>query len=297
MDERMFARLAERLAREALVLASVIDTRGATPRKRGSRMLVSSCDSEFSIGGGAAEARVIDAARSLLHSGERSAQLAIDLTGHADAAGVCGGTMRLSLRRWDRHDQERAAEISKSLARGVGVVLSASDIGRADGVDLIAMPDPRLLIVGAGHCGSALYDLATHLDFDLWLFDPRPECLEPRRYPRATLRCGDSRGLVDAFDGNRPVFAVLLNRDFGSDVETLRALDGHRTAFLGMMGSRRRIAQVRAALPELDPEIWTTMHAPIGLPIDAETPHEIAVSILAQLLLVRRHLERTSIDD
>jgi xanthine dehydrogenase accessory factor len=85
----------------------------------------------------------------------------------------------------------------------------------------------------------------------------------------------------------RRVLAVLLNRDLQADVAALRALAPAVPAFIGMMGSVRRIAEVRAALPEFASAL-EHVQAPVGMDLGAETPHEIAVSILARLIADRR---------
>lgn len=293
MDERLFAQLAAHLRAQAVVLASVLDTRGATPRKRGSRMLITRDATEFSIGGGVAESRVIDAARGLLRDEANAGELKVDLSGRAGAAGVCGGTMRLSLRRWaGAADAARAEAIAGALAAGTRVVLDANDLGASAGTDEVLEPDPRLLIVGAGHCGQALCELARHLAFDVWVFDERENALDGADYPGATRRSGDYASLAEACSTERGVFAVLLNRDFPSDVATLHQLAGRPLAFLGMMGSRKRIGEVLAALaPEVRAAIEPRLQAPVGLDIGAHTPHEIAISILAQLVQARRRAE------
>ena len=80
---------------------------------------------------------------------------------------------------------------------------------------------------------------------------------------------------------------MLLNRDFAADIASLHELCRRPPAFLGMMGSRRRIREVLDALPE-HADALARLQAPVGLDIAAETPQEIAVSILAQLVQVRR---------
>jgi xanthine dehydrogenase accessory factor len=284
MDERLFGRLAARLADGPVVLATVVATRGATPRKSGSRMLIGARDTEFSVGGGAAEASVVEAARALLASPARAGSLVIDLTGRPGALGVCGGTMQVALRHWaGDEDRAYARDIATQLRAGRPVWAGEDELG--PGVEAEALqPSPRLLIVGAGHCGAALHDLARHLDYDLWLFDPRAELLDPAQLPAATLRSGPFAALAEAFDTARQVQAVLLNRDYASDVATLRVLAGKPLAFLGMMGSRRRIGEVLAALDEPQRAALAELHAPVGLALGAQTPHEIAVSILAQLI-------------
>lgn len=289
MDERVWAGLSARLQHEAVVLASVQDTRGATPRKRGSRMLITADATEFSIGGGVAEARVIEAARALLREGGLASEVRIDLSGRAGAAGVCGGAMRLTLRRWEGEAERRRAEcIARELRQGRRVTLTGVDTGDAPEVRVSLEPDPRLLVVGAGHCGQALCEIARSLAFDCWVFDEREQALAGADYAGATRRSGDYAGLDEAFASERAVFAVLLNRDYPSDVATLRALAPRPLAFLGMMGSRKRVAEVLAALdPIVRAAIEPHLQAPIGLDIGAHTPHEIAISILAQVIQVR----------
>ena len=295
MDEGLFARLAARLQGEAVVLASVHDTRGATPRKRGSRMLITTQATEFSIGGGAAEARVIDAAQALLREGGLAREVQIDLSGRVGSSGVCGGAMRVTLRRWDGEvDRIRAGHLAAELGQGraVTITITGSDTGEAPDVRSRLEPDPRLLIVGAGHCGQALSELARHLAFDRWVFDERATALEGADYAGATRLSGETAVLTDAFASDREVYAVLLNRDYASDVATLRVLAGRALGYLGMMGSRKRIAEVLDALgPGARADMEPRLHAPIGLDIGAHTPHEIAVSILAQIVQVRSAAE------
>ena len=291
MNERLFARLAVLLANEPVVVASVLHTLGATPRKRGSRMLITAMDSEFSIGGGLAEARVMATARTLLGGDRRQCELIIDLSGKPDAAGICGGQMQVALRCWrGQQDRARVQAIASSLASGCFADLGSDDLGCATDIDS-AQPNERLLIVGGGHCGLALYDLALHLDFDLWVFDVQPERLSAEHFPLATRLCGDYSNLARALDTQRSVHAVLLNRDFHADIAALRVLGQEPPAFVSMMGSLRRIAQVRAALPECA-QALAHLTAPVGLDIGARTPHEIAVSILAQVIADRHSIRQ-----
>jgi xanthine dehydrogenase accessory factor len=287
VSERLFARLAARLADgHAVVVACVLDTQGAVPRRRGATMLVARDGIEGSIGGGEAEARVLAAARAMLEGDTRATSLAIDLTGRPGAAGICGGHMAIALRCWRGDaDSARAKEILDALSGGVATPLDAGDLG-APGT-LRVEPAPRLLVVGAGHCGEALARLARELEFDVWVHDARAECFAPDRFDGATILCGGPTLLARALDTARPVYAVLLNRDFAADVAALEVIAPARPAFLGMMGSRRRVAQVRQSLPDSEREL-ATLAAPIGLDIGAETPEEIAVSILAQLVQARR---------
>lgn len=298
MNERIFSRLAALLDKEPVVLASVLHTAGATPRKRGARMLITASNSEFSVGGGLAEARVIAAARALLADGTQQREMSLDLSGKPEAVGICGGRMQIALRCWrGTQDQVRAQAIASTLADGSAVELDADDLGSSTGTSTgthsrtdTARPNERLLIIGGGHCGLALYQLALHLDFDIWVFDAQAERFDAAMFPNATRISGDYSGLQQALDTEREVHAVLLNRDFQADIAALRVLGQMPPAFLSMMGSRRRIAEVRAAIPEHS-EALAHLRAPVGLAITASTPHEIAVSILAQVI-ADRHSRR-----
>jgi xanthine dehydrogenase accessory factor len=292
VNEGLFARLDAWLARGPVVLASVMETRGATPRKGGSRMLVARRRCFGSVGGGLAEARVIEAAHDLLDRRGHRADVEIDLSGRPGAAGICGGHMRVCLRRWQGSvDRARAADIHRRLAAGEQVTLGAPELGCVAGEEQRATPDIRLLIIGAGHCGLALHDLALQLDFELWVYDEREDVLPA--FKSARQLTGDATQLLRALDTPRTVFAVCLTRDFHADLAALRVLSQRPPAFIAMMGSQRRIAQVRAALAEQAGAL-AHLQAPVGIDIDAQTPHEIAISILAQLIQRRRQLEPCS---
>jgi len=288
MNERLYARLVSWLGDDPVVVASVIDSRGATPRKAGSKMLISAHSTAFSIGGGLAEARVIAAARALLASGDPVAMpLTIDLGGGSDAVGICGGSMQLALRRWaGSDDRARAQQIANALHSGHRVGLSAAELGSSDAGATLA-PDDRLLIIGAGHCALALYTLALTLDFDLWAFAETADGFAGNGFAKATQLHGDYQQLNRAFATDRPVYVVLLNRAFPQDVAALAALSQQQPRFIGMMGSPRRIHEVQQTLRRQGLPV-PLLHAPIGIELGAETPEEIAVSILAQLIQQRR---------
>lgn len=287
MDERLFATLADWLSQVPVVLCSVLDAQGATPRKRGSRMLVRADDALGSIGGGLAEARVLERARALLAEDALDhAVLDIDLGGGVKSAGICGGRMQLGLRRFaGAAEQARIAAIASILKSGQRVTLDVDLLG-AGTVDQTAMPNIRLIIAGAGHCGAALCELAGYLDYEICVFDTREELLHAEAFKHACHRGTDLSHMHAWLDTQREVQAVLLSRNFEQDVELLRVLCRNPPRFLGMMGSKRRIAEVRRALPEWHQELEALV-APVGFDIDAQTPHEIAVGILAQLIAQR----------
>jgi len=288
VSEQLYATLAGWLRREAVVLATVLDTRGAVPRHRGAQMLVAAKHSIGTVGGGRLEAKIIVSARALLVAADQSATVAIDLTGREGAQGICGGTMQVALRCWQGEgDIARADTITQTLARGESIALDSADLGH----DVTHRIDParRLLIIGAGHCGLALHRAALLLDFDIHVVDARAEGYAHHDFAGAT--CHDTLDAITAcIDTPRRVHAVLLNRDWHTDIASLERLGAHPPEFIGMMGSHKRIAEVLAALPDSCAHLRAHITAPVGLELGAETPEEIAVSILAQLIAFERAL-------
>ncbi len=269
-----------------MVLATVLDTRGAVPRHRGAQMLITSTQTWFSVGGGRLEARVLEDARTLLARGGKRTLIDIDLTGRAGALGICGGSMRVALRCWQGDsDTRRARQLLHSLQAGDAVTLTAADIGTK--VEYRVEPDPRLLIIGAGHCGLALYRAAAALDYDLCIYDSRAEGIAAADFPLARI-LPDLPALMDCLNTRRRKQVVLLNRDYGADIAALMMLINHDIEFIGMMGSRKRIETVFAGLPEGFEGLRQRVTAPVGIEISAETPEEIAISILAQLIAQAR---------
>lgn len=292
MSQRLYATLTEWLSRESVVLATVLDTRGAVPRHRGAQMLVAATRTSGSVGGGRLEALVIDEARALLARGERIGAVAIDLTGREGAQGICGGTMQVALRCWQgNRDAARAQLLAETLSSGKPVTLDADDLGHDSTHTL--QPTPRLLIIGAGHCGLALTRAATLLDYEIQVVDARAEGYDHADFVGAT--CHDHLDAIPhCLDTPRRIHAVLLNRDWHADLASLEHLAARPPEFIGMMGSRKRVAEVLANLPATCTHLRDHLIAPVGLDLGAETPEEIAVSILAQLIAFERESRRNS---
>lgn len=149
----------------------------------------------------------------------------------------------------------------------------------------------RLIVVGGGHIGLALAQIGELLGFRLTVLDDREEFANRERFPMAeeiiTAELGPALDAI-ALDGSCHV--VLVSRGHRQDEEALRHSVGRGAAFVGMIGSRRRTATVLAHLlkegfERADLEAVST---PIGLDIGAETPEEIALSILAEIVMRRR---------
>ncbi|GAB4329595.1 MAG: XdhC/CoxI family protein [Dehalococcoidia bacterium] len=149
---------------------------------------------------------------------------------------------------------------------------------------------PVFLVVGAGHVGRAVARLAKFTGFEVAVIDDREDYANPELIPDADqVICDDFARALDAFPINRNTHVVLVTRGHKQDELSLRHCLGRGAAYLGMIGSRRRSATViEHLLAEGFPlEELAKVRTPIGLDIGAESPEEIAVSILAEVIMLR----------
>ncbi|MCX7618284.1 XdhC family protein [Tepidiforma sp.] len=150
---------------------------------------------------------------------------------------------------------------------------------------------PTFLVVGAGHIGRALARLASFLSYRVAVLDDRPDYADPQLIPEADeVICGDFEAELERFPIGPGTTIVLVTRGHKQDELSLRTCLGRGAAYLGMIGSRRRTTAVLDHLraegfPEHELD---RVRTPIGLDIGAETPEEIAVSIIAEVILLRR---------
>jgi xanthine dehydrogenase accessory factor len=150
---------------------------------------------------------------------------------------------------------------------------------------------PELVVVGAGHVGAALARLAGHVGFVVTVLDDRASFANPVRLPEAhAIRVGDPRETLAGLRPRRDRYVVLVTRGHRLDADCLEIALRMDLAYLGMIGSRRRVARIREWLLERGAprDRVERVHAPIGLDIEAETPAEIAVAILAEMIATRR---------
>jgi xanthine dehydrogenase accessory factor len=152
-------------------------------------------------------------------------------------------------------------------------------------------PLPRLVIAGAGHIGKAVAHLGHRLEFEVTVIDDRPEFANAENLPDAdSIIVGDIRSSMAALDPGSETYIVIATRGHRHDGEALRACISAPCAYLGMIGSRTKIALMRdrfVAEGWASAEQWSRVHAPIGLAIGSQTVEEIAISIAAQLVQVR----------
>ncbi|MFQ6132262.1 MAG: XdhC family protein [Armatimonadota bacterium] len=164
-----------------------------------------------------------------------------------------------------------------------------------EGVEVLVepvIPEPLLLIVGGGHIGQALARQAVLIGFDVTVIDDRPEFTDPSLFPEGVrTRCGEVAAELAACPIAEDTYIVLVTRGHRHDTEALAACIHAPAAYIGMIGSKRKVALVRRQFLEsglATEEELDRVFAPIGLDIGAETVPEIATSIAAQLVAVRR---------
>lgn len=235
-------------------LCTVVRTKGSTPRKEGSKMLVYPDRSIVgTVGGGEMESRVIDGALDVLSSGKPQI-LSFDLIDpDQDDPGVCGGNLDVF-------------------------------------VEPILSP-LTLVVIGGGHVGREVARLADWLGYRVILNDDREEFCRPEAAPEAhQYICCEVEELPGKMEFNERTAVVMATRNMGIDTRGIPGLLEHPLSYLGVISSRRRWRLTEEKLLEagLPQSVLEQIHAPIGLDLNAETPEEIALSILAEVVMEQR---------
>ena len=156
------------------------------------------------------------------------------------------------------------------------------------------LPRPRLIILGGGHIALPLFAIGDMMGFEVWVYDDRPGFANPARFPAAhRVICDDFTHMRERLALRRRDYVTVLTRGHQHDIFCLRALldgEGEVPHYVGMIGSKRRIAIVKAEVAEATgrANLLDGLYAPIGLPIGSVTPEEIALSIMAEVIGVKR---------
>ncbi len=153
------------------------------------------------------------------------------------------------------------------------------------------VPRDRLLILGGGHVGQSLARIASELDFSVCVGDSRAAYADPARFPPGTeTRLGEFDDIVAAYPSGASTYAIVVSPSHSSDLACVRALLRREYRYAGFIGSRRKTRMIleQALADGFPPEQVAALRAPIGADIGAETPAEIAVAILAEIIAVRR---------
>lgn len=236
----------------AAALCTIIRSQGSTPRRSGSRMLVYPDGSiSGTVGGGELENRVIAQAKEAIQDG-KARRLEYNMSDpERGDPGVCGGQVEVYVEP--------------------------------------ILPKPTLVIIGAGHVGKAVVHLAHWLGYHVVVNDDRPEFCTSEFIPDADWYLPVKMSeLPHHLEINSWTYLVLTTRGSNVDVEGLPALLDTPAAYIGVIGSQRRWAIARKQMIEngVSPEKLERVHSPIGLELNAETPEEIAVSIMAEVIML-----------
>jgi len=150
--------------------------------------------------------------------------------------------------------------------------------------------EANLLVCGAGHIALPLADLARKVGFRVTVLDDRSDFAHPSRFPDCEVIAKDFIAALREMPLNPSTYVVVITRGHEHDAECLAEILPKKTAYVGLIGSRRRVRFVlemlgRQGIPQ---ERLEDVFTPIGLPVGAESPEEIALSIVTELVCVRR---------
>jgi xanthine dehydrogenase accessory factor len=255
MNQEVFAAVAEALDRgEPAALVTIVSTTGSTPQRVGAKMLVFA-DGRMvgTIGGGCYENDAFWKAREAITS---------------------------------RKPQLLHYELDDDFAQETGLICGGQMSVYIEPVE----PSPELYVVGAGHVGFHLATMAHDLGFRVHVIDDREKFANAERFPHAAevvtedIPAWNERTKLPAH-----AYVVVVTRGHTNDLDALRALVPRELRYLGLIGSRAKVARIQDQLLSegMPSTLLTQVHAPIGLDIGAVTPQEIAVSILAELIAVK----------
>jgi xanthine dehydrogenase accessory factor len=256
MNQEVFAALGEALKRaEDVALVTIVATNGSTPQRVGAKMLVFADGRTVgTVGGGCYENDAFWKAKEALKS-RKPVRVKYELDDDfAQENGlVCGGQMEVFIEPIE--------------------------------------PPPAVYVIGAGHVGYYLATFAQEAGFLVHVVDDREQFASRERFPQAAEVVVDD---VPSWLTNATLpasaYVVIVTRGHRHDLDALRAVVSRDLRYVGLIGSRAKVARVYEALVAegVDPGRFAGVHAPIGLDIGAVTPQEIAVSIVAELIAVRR---------
>lgn len=239
---------------ERAVLATVISSHGSAPRKAGAKMLIKN-DSTFigTVGGGGVEQQLKEKAIEVMNSGEPQI-VHFDLSGRGEgAAMICGGQMDVFLEP--------------------------------------IVPSETLYLFGAGHISKSTAAMGKTLGFRVVVIDPRPEYNNIDRFPDAdSLIVEEYDSAFPKLSADKGSYIVIYTTGHVLDEQCLHFAVGTKAKYIGMIGSKKKVKEVKERLLQkgVSQQQLDKVYAPIGMEIRAETPEEIAISILAEIIKVKR---------
>lgn len=233
-------------------LATIVQCIGSTPQKEGAKMIVTADGSVVgTLGGGCIEADVIQAALAAIRDGSTQT-IPFQLT-EKNGGLVCGGKILVYIEP--------------------------------------ILPEPHILILGAGHVGKALSNIANFAGFRVTVADDREEYANRDKLPNAhDILVNDFDSLFSKVRIDRNTWIVIATRGHNNDLEALKGALRTEAGYIGLLGSRRKRALLFDNLSKdgFSKNDIDRVITPVGLAIGSVTPEEIAVSIMAQIIQIRR---------
>jgi xanthine dehydrogenase accessory factor len=238
-------------------LATIVHTNGSIPSYESSRMLVREDGSiAGTIGGGCVEADVWAAAKEVMHK-EAPRKMVFHLNNEAsyDNGLICGGTLEVFVEP--------------------------------------ILPQPLVVLFGGGHVSMAVANAASAAGFGVGVVDDREAFANKERFPMAQEIYASYEKAFEKIQPNASTYLVIVTRGHKEDMRVLAWAVRTEARYVGMIWSKRKVLSVYHALEKegYRPEEFTRVYAPMGLDIGALSPEEIAISITAELIAVRRHAQ------
>ena len=305
----IFEEIASRAkAGETIALATVIHTEGSSPAQQAMKMIVGPQGRiSGTVGGGRVEAEVLDcAAKALGGAPHEILQFTLD-DDLADEGGlICGGTVHILVERIEGPADwaQQAADLVRGGRRGALLARIGDDVQRAllrgeaaakhlqtddarleDDLFIEPLSRPRCVILGAGHVGRAVAAIARTAEFAVAIVEDREE--QAARAEADEVICAPLVAGFAQLDPTSEDYVVIMTRGHGLDRDCCRAALSSPAKYVGMLASRKKAATIKEAL-DADHEASVRLHAPIGLDLGALSAGEIAVSVVAQMIKVRR---------
>ena len=306
---------------ESLMLLVVAESTGSSPGRAGYKMLVAA-DGELtgSIGGGVMEVNLVEQSRALLSATDAaltrfvpgSVVEQIHQKNSPNPSGmICSGRQTVIFRMLTPDDLSAIENIvalnSTSDTQGLVISRSGFELGHGDQdtghVSFELLPDDdflysetlglasRLIIIGGGHCALALSEVMSRLDFEISIFDDRPDLntIEKNRFADSVTIVETYDRIGDLIPDSHDLFVAVMTLGYKSDQAVIRSLFNRDFKYFGVLGSRAKVATMFRELEAegFDRERLNRIHSPIGVDINSRTPEEIAISIAAEIIAVR----------
>lgn len=277
-------------------LCAIVATRGSTPQPAGAMVCVDEAAKVTgTLGGGCVEADVRRRAYQLLCAGKSELlTFTLDHDFGLDDGMICGGDMDVAVSVISQPEQalaiRQAAERLRAAQDAMVPLRVRTPQGLVEYRILVEAP-PKLVIAGGGHIAKVLAGIAVPLGFRVSVIDDRPEFANAERFaPPIDPVVGDIAGTLRRWPIDANTYVVIVTRGHQHDEQALAAVLDSPAKYVGMIGSRRKIEVVFDDLREAGAkaERLDRVHAPIGVDIHAVTTDEIALSIAAELVCVRR---------